>query len=339
MRAAIFHGAGKPMTIEEVPDPEPGPEEAVIRICRCGICGSDISMTSGSCADYPAGTTLGHEYAGEVIAVGKDVSTLKVGQRVSAMPAKGCGHCSACLAGFPLGCTAMAGMIGGFGQYMRIHAPAAIHLPDTLSMADGALVEPLAVGLRGVALAELRPGARVAVLGAGAIGLASIYWARLLGAGRVVAMSRSARRADLAVAMGADRFATFGEGEGERLTAALSGMPDVVLECAGAVGMMQKAVELVRPGGMIVSLGFCGSPDPIIPSLATWKQVTMKFSFAYDLREFQHCADALDAGHVEPRLMVSETIPLDTLPETFEALRTGSNQTKVHIDPWAAVGA
>ena len=82
MRAAMFHGAGRPMTIEEVPDPEPGPDEAVIKVCRCGICGSDISMTSGSYADYPAGTTLGHEYAGEVVAVGKAVSNLKVGQRV-----------------------------------------------------------------------------------------------------------------------------------------------------------------------------------------------------------------------------------------------------------------
>jgi threonine dehydrogenase-like Zn-dependent dehydrogenase len=339
MRAAIFHGAGKPMTIEEVPDPEPRPGEAVIKVCRCGICGSDISMTSGNYADYPAGTTLGHEYAGEVVAVGKDVSTLKIGQRVSAMPAKGCGRCSACLAGFPLGCAAMVGMVGGYGEYMRIAVPAAIALPDTLSMADGALVEPLAVGLRGVALAGLEPGAKVAVLGAGAIGLAAIYWARLLGAGRIIAMSRSARRADLATEMGAAGFEAFGDGEGDRLSAALGDMPDVVLECAGAVGMMQKAVELVRPGGTIVSLGFCGSPDPIIPSLATWKQVTMKFSFAYDLREFQHCADALDAGHVEPRMMVSDTISLDALPEVFEALRTGSNQTKVHVDPWAAVAA
>jgi len=335
MRAAIFQAAGKPLAIEELPDPEPGPGEAVIKVCRCGICGSDISMTSGSYADYPAGTALGHEYAGEVVAIGKDVTNIRIGQRVSAMPAKGCGRCSACVAGFPLGCSAMVGMIGGFGEYMRIAAPAAIHLPDTLSMADGALVEPLAVGLHGITLAGLQPGARVAVLGAGAIGLSAIYWARLLGAGRIVAMSRSARRADLATALGADGFEALGEGEAERLAAALGGAPDAVIECAGAVGLMQKAVELVRPGGMIVSLGFCGDPDPIIPSLATWKQVTMKFSFAYDLREFQHCADALNAGHVEPRLMVSDTIPLDALPARFEELRGGSNQTKVQVDPWA----
>ena len=85
-----------------------------------------------------------------------------------------------------------------------------------------------------------------------------------------------------------------------------------------------------------MSLGFCTSPDPIVPSLATWKQVTIKFSFAYDLREFEHSANALDAGHVEPRLMVSSTVGLDAFPDLFEQLRAGANETKIHVDPWSA---
>jgi threonine dehydrogenase-like Zn-dependent dehydrogenase len=230
----------------------------------------------------------------------------------------------------------MQGVVGGFGEYMRISAPSSIILPQTLSLADGALVEPLAVGLRGVRLGEMQPGARVAVLGAGSIGLSVIYWARLLGAGRIVAISRSERRADLAMQMGANGFEALGKGETERVSAALGGMPEIVFECAGAVGMTQKAVDLVAPGGTVVSLGFCTSPDPILPWLATWKQVTMKFSFAYDLREFQHCADTLSAGHVEPRAMVSRVVGLDAFPEVFEALRAGSSETKIHVDPWSA---
>ena len=136
--------------------------------------------------------------------------------------------------------------------------------------------------------------------------------------------------------MGANAFETLGEGESERVAAALGGLPDVVLECTGAVGMTQKAIELVAPGGTLVSLGFCASPDPILPSLATWKQVTITFSFAYDLREFRHCADTLDAGHVEPRLMISRTVGLDDFPALFEALRAGADETKVHVDPWSA---
>ena len=334
MRAAVFKGAGAPLSIERVADPEPGPGEAVIKVGRCGICGSDIHMTSGHGADYPAGTILGHEYAGEVVALGRGVTSLEPGDRVTAMPAAGCGHCAACIAGYPLGCARMAGMIGGFGEYLRIAASGAVKLPASLSLADGALVEPLAVGLRGVRLAGIAPGARVLVLGAGSVGLASVYWVRLLGAGRVIAASPSLRRRALALAMGADGFETLGEGEAERIADALGGPPDIVLECAGAVGLLQKSVDLVRPDGMIVSLGFCSRPDPIVPALATWKQVTIKFSFAYALAEFRHGADALDRGHVEPRQMISETVGLDALPAMFEAIRAGAAHTKVQVDPW-----
>ncbi|OAP33353.1 MULTISPECIES: alcohol dehydrogenase catalytic domain-containing protein [Sphingobium] len=336
MRAALFKGAGTPLVVETVDDPQPGEGEAVIKVTRCGVCGTDLHMTSGHGNDFPVNSVIGHEYCGEVVALGKGVDNLKVGQFVTAMPVAGCGRCAPCLAGYPMACAQMQGLVGGFGEYMRIAAMSSIVLPDTLTPADGALIEPLAVGLRGIRLAQMPPGAKVAVLGAGSIGLAVIYWARLLGAGKIVAISRSSRRADLALQMGANSFEALGEGEAERVSAALGGMPDIVLECVGAVGMTQKAVELVAPGGTVVSLGFCTSPDPILPSLATWKQVTIKFSFAYDLREFEHSANALDAGHVEPRLMVSRTVGLDAFPDLFEQLRAGANETKIHVDPWSA---
>lgn len=336
MKAAVFKGAGTPLVVETLPDPEPGVGEAIIRVERCGVCGTDLHMTSGHGMDAPIDSVIGHEYCGEVVAIGRGVDTLKPGQRVTAMPVAGCGQCSACLAGYPMACAQMEGRVGGFGEYMRIAAASSVILPETLSAADGALVEPMAVGLRGVRLAKMQPGARVAVLGAGSIGLAAIYWARLLGAGKITAISRSQRRADLAVEMGASGFEALGEGEVERVASALGGMPEIVLECTGAVGMTQKSVELVAPGGTVVSLGFCTSPDPILPSLATWKQVTLKFSFAYDLREFQHCADVMAAGHVEPRLMISRTVGLHDFPDMLEALRSGANETKLHVDPWGA---
>ncbi|GGC03576.1 Zn-dependent alcohol dehydrogenase [Novosphingobium endophyticum] len=336
MRAAVFKGAGTPLVVETLRDPEPRAGEAVIKVQRCGVCGTDLHMTSGHGNDAPTDSVIGHEYCGEVVAVGAGVENLKVGQFVTAMPVAGCGHCTPCLAGYPMACFQMQGVVGGFGEYMRIAAPGSIILPQSLSLADGALVEPLAVGLRGVRLGAMQPGARVAVLGAGSIGLSVIYWARLLGAGKIVAISRSERRADLAMQMGAQSFEALSEGETERVFAALGGMPEIVFECAGAVGMTQKAVDLVGPGGTVVSLGFCTAPDPILPSLATWKQVTMKFSFAYDLREFQHCADTLAAGHVEPRAMVSRIVALDAFPDVFESLRAGANETKIHVDPWSA---
>ncbi|MEI4509459.1 alcohol dehydrogenase catalytic domain-containing protein [Sphingopyxis sp. CCNWLW253] len=336
MRAAIFRGAGLPLAVEIVADPVPGEGELVIRVERCGVCGTDLHMTSGHGDDVPLGTVIGHEFSGEIVAAGKDAGGFGTGERVTAMPCRGCGVCARCREGYPIACTAMEGMVGGFGEYMRVAASSAISLPAGLSALDGALVEPLAVGLHGVRLAKMTPGSRVAVLGAGSIGLAVIYWARHLGAGCVVAMSRSARRAPLANDVGAQGFEAFGEGEGERLAAALGGPPDILFECTGAVGSMQKAVELVAPGGTIVSLGFCAAPDALVPALATWKRATMRFSFAYSLADFQESADMLDAGHVEPRLMVSRTVGLDAFPAHFEALRAGSGETKLHLDPWAS---
>jgi len=331
MRAAVFKGAGQPWAIETLPDPEPQPGEVVIKVCRCGICGTDLHMTSGSGWDFPAETVLGHEYAGEIVAIGAGVEGLRTGDRITALPAAGCGHCDACQSGQVMLCRSMQGFMGGFAQYLRAPAVSAIKLPQSLSFADGALVEPLAVGLHGMALAAIKPGARVLVLGAGSVGLGAIYWARRLGAGRIVAASRSARRAEMAGKLGADGFVQFGDNEVGEVHEALGGAPDVVLECIGEVGMLGKAVDHVRPDGTIVSLGFCTSPDPVVPGIATYKQVRMIFSMAYTLAEFEQVARTLDAGHVEPRVMVSDTISLDALPDMIDRLRQGANQTKVHV--------
>lgn len=331
MRAAVFKGAGKPWAIENIAEPEPGAGEVVIKVCRCGVCGTDLHMTSGSAWDFPADSVLGHEYAGEVVALGAGVENLKVGDRITAIPAAGCGHCEACRSGQLMLCRQMQGYMGGFAEYLKAPASSAVKLPQTLSFADGALVEPLAVGLHGVAMAQMKPGAKVLVLGAGSVALAATYWARQLGAGPVVAMSRSARRADMAKNLGADGFVAFGENEHGEVIEALGGSPDLVLECVGHEGMLGKAIEHVRPDGTIVSLGFCTHPDPVIPGIATYKQVRMMFSMAYTLAEFEHVARTLDRGHVEPRLMVSETIGLEELPAMIEELREGGSQTKVQV--------
>ncbi|MDO7836685.1 alcohol dehydrogenase catalytic domain-containing protein [Sphingobium sp. HBC34] len=335
MRAAVFKEAGKPWVVEERPDPTPGDGEAVIKVGRCGICGTDLNMTSGKGYDFPCDTILGHEFSGEVVAIGKGVTSLKVGDRVTALPAAGCGACDMCRAGQVVMCPNMSPYAGGYAEYMRIAERTAVQLPAALSLNDGALVEPLAVGLHGVRLANLPLGAKVLVLGAGAVGLAATFWAKRLGAGRVVAASRSERRRDMALALGADDYVLTGEGEAERVTQALDGMPDYVFEAAGAVGLLQQSINLVKPNGHVISLGFCMAPDPVIPGISTFKQVKLTFSMAWTVPEFQYAVDMLDSGHVEPRHMITSNIGLDALPDMIETLRGPHNETKVHVDPWA----
>ena len=335
MRSAIFVGAGRPLAIEHVAMPRPGPHQALIRVERCGICGSDLHMTSGGLFDMPHGTAPGHEYAGEVVEVGAGDARLKVGDRVTALPMSDCGECPACLADTPLHCASMRSMAGGYSEYTLIDQRKAIRLPDSLDYDDGALIEPLASGLRGVCKLGDVSGKRVAVIGAGAIGSAAIFWARRRGAGPITAIARSTQNQALSQTLGADSFLTIADGLGLRLADALGGPPDIVIEAAGAVGAIQQAVDLVRVGGTILSLGGCALPDTIMPMLAMVKEVELRFSVAYGLCDFREAVESLEAGHVSPRAMIGETVTLDELPERFDSMRRGSHPAKVMVRPHA----
>lgn len=332
MRAAIYPGGGRPITIETLPDPEPGPGEVLLRVQRCGICGTDISMTSGEAWDYAPGQ-FGHEYAGEVVALGKDVERLRTGSKVAVIPALGCGHCPACSHGDnPIICTSPHPALGGFSEYVAVPEAVAIPLPQTLSVAEGALVEPLAVGLYGMRRAGMTKDDTVLVLGGGTVALYAIYWARRMGARRIVAASRSPRRRDLCLQMGANAFVTFGENESGEVVEALGGVPDVVIEAVGAGGMLDKAVRHARPYGRVISLGFCTHPDPVLPAMASYKCVTVQFLVGYTPEEFRYIADQFDKGQIDPATILTRIVPLGALPATMDLLRAPNEDTKVQVD-------
>jgi len=333
MKAAIYPGEGKPVTIQDIPDPQPGPDDVLIKVHRCGICGTDTSFTRGGMFDFGKDAQFGHEYAGEIVETGKNVTNFSVGDRVAVMPSIACGECAACRShGNNVLClnSPGPGMVG-FAEYARLPTSVLTPLPSTLSMADGALAEPLAVSLYGLRQARIRPGDRVLVLGGGTVALYAIYWARRLGAGRIVAMSRSARRKDLCLQMGANEFITYGDNEIGEVIEALGGSPQYVFECVGAEGMLSKAVMHIEQFGNIISLGFCTSPDPVIPGIASFKCASMQFVVGYSMTEFFYIADQMDKGHVDPKTILTSDIPLADLPEMMETLRGSNNETKVHV--------
>ena len=336
MQAAVFKGVGLPLAIETRPDPVPQPDEVVLRVGRCGVCGTDLAMTDGSGQTYELDSVIGHEFAGEVVATGTKVTRLKVGDRITALPYAGCGQCVPCLAGRPNFCAQFRGVAGGFGQYLATPERVAVKLPSSLTLADGALIEPLAVSLHGVALAQITPGARVLVIGAGPIGLGAVHWARRLGAGPVAVTARTRRAESLAMQMGANAFVMPESAQDwiPAVSAALGGLPDVVIEAVGKKDLIAQAVSCVRPSGTVLVLGFCSVPDSFIPAIAVWKEVTMRFSMTYSIAEFEHVARVLDSGDVESRVMVTDTVPLAELPATFESLRRRTQQCKVMVSPW-----
>lgn len=338
MKAAVFKGAGQglALAIEHRPDPVPQAGEVLIRVRRAGICGSDLHLTSGHGPQLPVGSIIGHEFCGEVVAIGAGVDGIRLGDRVAPMPFVGCGACQACFAGRPHQCPAARfDVVHGFSEFSRVGARDCVVLPAGLSDEEGALIEPLAVGLQGVRKAALSIGARVLVTGAGPIGLAAAFWARRLGAGKVAVMAASARRRDLALAIGATHFIAQKDvaDPGAAIRDALDGAPDVVFEAVGLPGAIAQAIDYVRPLGTVVSLGFCGEPDSFVPVAALTKELRLLFSMCYDRQDFRYTADVMAAGDRRPKAMITSTIDLDALPERFERLRGATPDCKVMVAP------
>jgi 2-desacetyl-2-hydroxyethyl bacteriochlorophyllide A dehydrogenase len=334
VKAAIFTEPNQPFQLQSLPDPEPGVGEVVIKVCRCGICGSDINMTSGSAFDFPTGKALGHEYAGEIVALGADIKHLRVGDRITGMPRMGCGQCEACDRGFYFHCSQGQSYMGGYGEYTVIDERVAYKLSDSLSYEDGALVEPLACGCRAVRHANVGPGMKTLIIGAGAMGMAALFWARQKGAEYVAVTARSDTRKELAMTMGASHFIKSDQDLAGNLMETFGGLPDVIIECAGASGTIAESLNLIRPGGTIVVLGACSHAVEFVPMIALGREARIQFSLAYDTRDFQETLDVLSAGATTPRTMVQDTVSLEELPQRLQKMRNPHPECKVMVNPW-----
>ncbi len=328
-----MQGLGQPLAVETLPDPVPQPGELVIRVGRCGICGSDLHMTEDPAYGKAAGDVLGHEFAGEVVALGRGTQGLAVGDLVSVIPLRSCGACASCRAGEVAWCDQFGLQGGGYAEYAVTRPNQCIALPRSASLADGAIVEPLAVALHGVNMAGLRPGDSVLVLGAGPIGLAVAFWARRLGAARVVVQDLARHQEERALAMGASGFVVDPVDPVGAAERGLGGKADIVFECVGVPGLIAQAVAQVRNRGTILLLGLCSQPDTFNSFAMLSKEVRLITSAFFTRGEYEAALDALDAGACEPRLLVTGTIALDDTPARFEALRRRAHDCKVLIAP------
>lgn len=333
MKAVTFQALHTPLTFADVPDPTPGEGQVVVKVGRCGICGSDLHMTEDAAYGCRHGDVLGHEFAGEVIGMGREVEGFRTGDLVSVIPLKSCGHCEHCRKGEVQWCAHFGLQGGGYAEYALTRPNQCIKLPADLSLADGAIVEPLAVALHGVNLSGLRPGDKALVLGAGPIGLAVAFWARRMGAGTVAVQDIGEFQKARALGMGADLFVVDPAdpvGSAER---ALGGQADVVFECVGVPGLIAQGVEQVRPRGTILLLGLCTGPDTFNSFAMLSKEVRLVTSAFFTVPEYQASLDALGAGAIEPRLLVTDTISLAETPAVFESLKRRTSQCKVLIAP------
>ena len=326
MRTAITteqHG----FDIVEVPDPTPGPDEVVIRVAACGICGSDIKAQPY----MPAGMTMGHELGGEIVALGSDAAVGREGTNAAVLPVVSCGRCRYCVAGLVAHCaqTRYIGMGpdgGGFAELAVVPCRHAFAVPDNLPTTYSALVEPFAVGLHGVHSAEVSRGENVLVVGAGGVGLTTIAWARAKGAERVTAADPDPQRRKLATVMGAtDVLASASEAEADEY--------DVAIECVGRPELLQSCQSAVRRLSRIVISGACAEPIAIEPVTALLKELTIRFSVCYRPDEFRDVINAFGTGAIDPTPMVGPRVGLNRIADAFDLVRNADVQGRVLVTP------
>lgn len=345
MKAAIFKAPGEALAIEQVAEPQPGPGDLILAVRACGICGSDLHMsevhdTAGGMSPLPAGAVMGHEFAGEVVEVGPEArSNWRTGERATALPFIGCGRCAACLCGRGYRCPQVAfnglgRLAGAYAEYVRVAAHEALRLPEAMSFRQGALVEPLAVGLHAVRRSRLAAGQSVLVVGAGPVGLAVALWCRFFGARHVVASDRVSQRAGSAARFGATDWIDAGrEDVVGRFKQAAGARPDLVFDCVGAPGSHQLAMDYAPTDGRVVVVGVCMQRDSILPVKAVTKELEVVYSFMYERRDFSLAIEMLARERVRAEGMFSHAVGFEAFPAAFEALKRPQDQIKVMLEP------
>lgn len=317
----MFAGPGR-IALERRSAPRPGPSEVLIEVRACGVCGTDVHILDGQ---YPASPhiALGHEYAGLVVEVGAGVTGLAADDRVAVDPNIPCGGCPACRRGDVHLCDGLQALgvtrDGGFAQLCRVPATQAYRLPDDLGFEVGALAEPLSCCLHGLDLAGIRPGDRVAILGAGPIGLLMTQLARGAGAAVVVVTDLVPERRRLARELGADVALDPGAGT---LSDALPGGADVVLECVGAPATAAQALDLARRGGTVVWFGVTppGAAVPVEPYTVYRKELTVRGAFV-NPRTFGRAITLLAQRRVRTEPLVSHRFGLAAVSEAIAAVK------------------
>jgi len=313
----------------DVPEPSPGPGQLKIKVTLAGICGTDLKEYAKGPVMIPPDKvplTMGHEFVGNVAALGRGVKDFKVGDRVSGVGYWYCGECYCCKKGLYNICVnqGFTGLLtdGCLAEYFVIPAYACYKLPDAISDKAGALVEPLAVGLHAVRQGKVQPGDTVAILGDGAIGQCVLMAAKAAGAGAIYMVARHKGRGELARRLGAtDVIYTDGSDPAKRLQE-LSGGPgaDVAFECVGSPETPQLAVNLTRRAGVTVLVGVFDKPGTIDFSTLSFTERSMVGSSIY-IDEGRKAIDLLAQKKLDPTPLINSIVPLeDAVKLGFEAL-------------------
>jgi L-iditol 2-dehydrogenase len=329
---AVWHG-GADLQIERVPVPPLGPRDALVEVALCGVCGTDVHILDGEFPMYAPPRVLGHEFSGTVRAIGSEVTTVAVGDRVAVEPSVPCGACFFCQESLPYMCAQRASFHGGFGEYTVAPVAALFPIPAGVTLEAAALSEPLSCCLHTINRAGIRQGDRVAIVGAGVIGLLLLQLARRAGASRVLVSDPAAHRREHAQRLGAD--VTVDPLSSDLLAASrdmTNGIGvDIALEAVGSVQTVRDCINLPRRGGTAVIMGVA-SPSaevPLKPYDLFNNELTIKGSFIRAW-EFRRTIELLPLLQLDE--LISDVYPLSRAMDALNNVRA-RNGVKTAIKP------
>jgi threonine dehydrogenase-like Zn-dependent dehydrogenase len=340
MRAVIIETAGK-IRVGNVADPTPKPDELVIRVGACGICGTDLHIANGSLslARYPI--VPGHEFAGEVVAVGSDVpqriglsdTKLTVGARVAIDPNRYCGYCALCRTGrenlcLNYGCMGVT-IDGAFAEYVTVPASKAYVLPENFSFQQAALLEPVSCAVHGMHRLNPKSGDTFLFVGAGTMGLILLQLAVRGGASKVAVVDLNTQRLQRAATLGASVTQT-------DINKLLEEEPlgfDCVIDVTGAARAVEGAFAAVKRGGKLLVFGVAPSEARISlsPFRITTSEITVLGSQAI-LFSFGPAVHLISGGVINTEALLTTTLPLEDFPTALDMVRKGEG-VKTQIVP------
>ncbi len=352
---AVVRSAPGVLEIEEMEQPKPAKGQVLVRSLVCGICGSDLHalhhaehmfgvMTGGG--DKPKGKMVfGHQFCAEILDYGPGTSRkLAIGSTVVSMP-----YASGPKGMEQLGYSEI--LPGGFAEYMVLDEALLLPVPNGLSAAEAAMVEPVAVGEHAVNAARLSGKSVAMVIGCGQIGLAVIASLKARGFGPVIAVDFSERRRKVAEKLGADividpakesphaRWAELNVPATMKdlATARYRGAPGdaVVFECVGKKGLLQKLMTEGPPAAQIIVVGVCMETDYFEPVMASAKELSLRFVIAYSMEEFAQTLGNISDGKIDAAAMISNTVGLSGVAGAFERMRDAEAEVTVLVDPAA----
>jgi L-iditol 2-dehydrogenase len=328
---ATYVKAPDQVELRDVPVLAPAPNEVLIELDACGVCGTDLHIAFHLATDWEP---LGHELSGRVVAVGPGVTRVREGERVTVECGTACGHCRECRRGHPIRCPHKVGFYGrepGFADYIRVHERTVVPVGD-LDSVTTALIEPFTVALGAVSKIEPRPDDTVLIIGPGPIGLMALAACRRLGAHRTILSgpSHAAARLRLGEALGADRVVRIDrEDLGEVIESEFPDGVDKVISTAHPESVA-TAVDLINRDGVISYIGLTGERQtPLTFDAHTfhWKQLQLK-PFSGPSSPFVYQAiDLLREGVVPVDRFVTDVFPLERVDEALRTAATAKERT------------